>query len=86
MVKQSMVIQNPLGLHARPAASFCNMVNTFSSNVTIRKGEKLVNGKSIISVLAGKFAYGDTIEICCMGEDEKFALFSLVKLMEKWSE
>ena len=51
------VIENTLGLHARPAALFVQLANKFQSDVFVEKKGQKVNGKSIMGIMtlvAGK--------------------------------
>ena len=43
-------VQHRLGLHARPAADFVRLANTFASEIRLKKGRRVVNGKSIIGI------------------------------------
>ena len=52
MVKQEIVVNNQSGLHARPANEFVKMAAHYPCKVTLAKGSKNYNGKSIVSVLS----------------------------------
>src|ERR1035438_10780111 len=47
MVKE-LVVQNKLGIHARPAAMIVRITNKFKAEVFVEKDEEQVNGKSIM--------------------------------------
>ena len=82
MTSRITTISNTLGLHARAAASFVKIANRFTSEVTIKREEIQVNGKSIMGVLMLAAAMGTEIEIITDGEDEQDALKSLLKLVD----
>ena len=64
MTVKEIVIKNPTGLHARPASEFTRCAAGFKSKITVnRPGEKPVNAKSIIMVLAQSFIMGTTVVI-----------------------
>lgn len=88
MVKKTVVISNPTGLHARPAGQFCEEAQKFTSNVTIKRvgEEKALNAKSAIHILTGRFACGTEVELSCNGDDEQQALEALVSLLESMKE
>ena len=82
MVSQKVVIQNPTGLHLRPAGTLCKEALQFDSHITFVFNETTANAKSVLSVLGACVKSGDEIELCCDGPDEKEALKKLVKLIE----
>ncbi len=82
-MKQVVVaVNNPTGLHARPAAVFVEKANQFESQIRVKKDNKIVDGKSILSVLTLGVEQGQEIEIEVEGKDEEFAFQSLVKVIE----
>lgn len=66
-------ILNPTGLHTRPGTEFVRLAKTFSSDITIRKGDKTANAKSLIKLLRIGISQGDSIVLDCSGEDENEA-------------
>ena len=52
MVEKDFIIDNEAGLHARPAATFTKVANSYKSDVYIIKDGKIGNGKSLLSILA----------------------------------
>ena len=82
MTVKEIVIKNPTGLHARPASEFTRCAAGFKSKITVnRPGEKPVNAKSIIMVLAQSFIMGTAD-----GEDEQQAVDTLAALADSFSE
>ena len=71
------VIENPTGLHARPAKVFVNVAKGFQSNIRVYHGEKKANAKSLISLLTLGVETGSKIKIEIEGEDEEDALMAL---------
>lgn len=76
-------IQNPTGLHARPASILVKEAMKFKSNIYFIKNNKEYNAKSIMSVMAMGAAMGDEIKIKAEGEDEEKAIETLRKLIEE---
>ncbi len=74
-------IVNKLGLHARAAAKFVTLASGFSSQITLRRGEREVNGKSIMGVMMLAAGKGTSIEVCAEGEDAVDAVNELVSLI-----
>jgi phosphocarrier protein len=79
---REVTIVNKLGLHARAAAKFVTLASGFSSQITIKCGEREVNGKSIMGVMMLAAGRGTTIEICAEGGDAAIAASKLVSLIE----
>ncbi|GIT06179.1 MAG: hypothetical protein CM1200mP29_15900 [Verrucomicrobiota bacterium] len=46
-----MVVQNQLGLHARPASMFVKMATRFKSEILVVKEGEEINGKSIMGLM-----------------------------------
>lgn len=70
MVEKTVVITNPEGLHARPAALFVQTAGKFTSNVWIKVGKTKVNAKSIMGLISLAVAQGTEVVIGAEGEDE----------------
>lgn len=79
MVNESVIVIEPDGLHLRPAGKFARLAKSFRSEITIRTGNKSLNGKQVVSILSGNISKGDRIKIYCDGEDEDEALEALVR-------
>lgn len=82
MKQQEIVIQNPTGLHARPAKVFVNIAKGFQADIRLFHGEKKANAKSLISLLTLGVESGSTIRIEVNGEDEDAALAALAQAVE----
>lgn len=82
MVSQKLVIKNEAGLHARPAGVLAQAAMKCKSNVLILVGEKKVQVKSILNLMAAGIKCGTEIELQCDGENEEEELKSLVALIE----
>jgi len=81
MITQKVTIINKMGLHARPASNFVKMAQSFTSSVEIMKGEKRLNAKSMIGILAAGAKYGTEIELAVHGDDEQEALRQLIEFI-----
>ena len=79
-----VTITNPNGLHARPAASFVQMVNTFPSRVMVKKiGGKSSPGNSVFGLVALGTRLGDRISIQATGQDAERTVNALTKMVEE---
>ena len=82
MCVKDVVIQNQVGLHARPATFFIQKANEFRSSIWVEKDERRVNAKSLLGVLSLGIVGGTSIKIIADGSDEKEALTALISLVE----
>ena len=82
MYMKEAVVNNQVGLHARPATFFIQKANEFKSSIWVEKDERRVNAKSLLGVLSLGIVGGTTIRIIADGADEEQAVSGLVKLVE----
>ena len=82
MFVKDVMVQNQVGLHARPATFFIQKANEFKSSIWVEKEERRVNAKSLLGVLSLGIVGGTTIRIIADGTDEETAVESLVKLVQ----
>ena len=64
-------------LHARPAAELVRTAMRFSSSVSLAAGERQVDAKSLLSILALGAERGTSLRLCAEGEDAIAALDAL---------
>lgn len=76
-----VTIKNRLGLHARAAARFVHLASRFRAQIRVGRGERIVDGKSIMGILLLAAAFGSTIVITADGIDEQEALAALCALV-----
>lgn len=81
MLHQEIEIINKLGMHARAAAKFVTLAQTFQAEIKVTKEGKEVNGKSIMGIMMLAAARGCTIGLTIEGEDESSAMQHLVTLI-----
>ena len=65
------VVENPLGIHARPAALIAQLCVNLKSQVTIRNGENTASGNDVLQILALKAKKGDLLEVSVEGPNEE---------------
>jgi phosphocarrier protein len=74
-------IENRNGLHARPAAEIVKTASRYRSELTIRRDDMEVNGKSIMGVMMLAAEYGTTLWIRATGEDAEQAVDAIAALI-----
>ncbi|MCA9958031.1 MAG: phosphoenolpyruvate--protein phosphotransferase [Anaerolineales bacterium] len=77
MKELTITIQNPTGLHARPAKVFVNTAKQYQSDIRVHHGAKKANAKSLISMLTLGVEAGTEIRIVVDGADEEVAMMAL---------
>ncbi|MBE6807718.1 MAG: HPr family phosphocarrier protein [Ruminococcaceae bacterium] len=82
MFVKDVVVQNQVGLHARPATFFIQKANEFKASIWVEKEERRVNAKSLLGVLSLGIVGNTAIRIIADGADEEAAVLALVKLVE----
>ena len=82
MKKQSIVVKNSAGFHARPAKVFVSAAKKFESSVFVEKGDKKANAKSLVSILTLGVKSQTEISIITQGADEQKALDELIALVK----
>ncbi len=82
MYVKDVVVQNQVGLHARPATFFIQKANEFKSSIWVEREERRVNAKSLLGVLSLGILGGSEIRIIADGSDEQAAVTALVELVE----
>jgi phosphocarrier protein len=82
MITKEVVINNEVGLHARPATFFIQVANEFKSSIWVEKEERRVNAKSLLGVLSLGIVKGTTIRIIADGADEDAAIERLSALID----
>ena len=82
MYSKDVMVQNQVGLHARPATFFIQKANEFRSSIWIEKEEGRVNAKSLLGILSLGIIGGTQIKVIADGSDEQAAVNALVDLVE----
>jgi phosphocarrier protein HPr len=86
MTSCAVTITNSLGLHARAAARFVHMASAFRAQIRVARGERAMDGKSIMGLLLLTAAQGTVITISATGADERDAVAALCSLVERGFE
>ncbi len=78
---KELVVQNKMGIHARPAAMVVRITNKFKAEVFVEKDEEQVNGKSIMGLMMLAAPCGSEIVLEIDGEREDDAFHDLAELV-----
>ena len=82
MATRTITINDPVGIHARPAAQFAQAVTASGCTVTIGKeGGNAVPAGSILSVMGLGIKQGDAVVIDVQGADDETVADNLVNIL-----
>ena len=82
MATRTITINDPVGIHARPAAQFAQAVTASCCTVTIAKeGGNAVPAGSILSVMGLGIKQGDAVVIDVQGADDETVADNLVNIL-----
>lgn len=77
MVKETFVIENETGLHARPATEIAKIAMKYKCDVNFIVNGKTINAKSPLMIMSAGIKSKTELEILCDGEDESQAMEEL---------
>jgi phosphotransferase system HPr (HPr) family protein len=80
-LQRTVTVVHRQGLHARPASLFVQAAKRFACRVTVKKGRKIVDGKSIMGLLTLAAGPSARISILVDGPDAAAALEKLAELV-----
>src|SRR6476469_8062470 len=86
MQSVEVVVSNPSGLHARPAALFTRAAGGFGARITIENldgGTGPVDAKSILLLLTAGVSHGHRVRITADGPDEDEAVKTLEGMLRE---
>ena len=77
MVKETFVIENETGLHARPATEIAKIAMKYKCDVNLVVNGKTINANSPLMIMSAGIKSKTELEILCDGEDEEQAIEEL---------
>jgi len=80
---KELVVQNKMGIHARPAAMIVRITNKFKADVFVEKEEEQVNGKSIMGLMMLAAGKGSKVKFLATGDDATAMLAELEQLFAR---
>jgi phosphocarrier protein HPr len=85
MIRQSVLVSNKLGLHARAAAKLVRLASRFSSEIRLSREDanQHIDSKSILGVLMLAASKGTRLVISIDGRDEAEAGEAICLLFEE---
>ena len=83
MKEISVLVVDPVGLHARPATVAVNAASKFKSDIQVSFKGRSVNMKSIMGVMSLGIPTQSEITISCEGEDEEDAITKIEEILRE---
>lgn len=85
IMQKELVVQNKMGIHARPAAMIVRVANTYTGEVWVEKDDEQVNGKSIMGLMMLAAGKGSKLKVKAEGpaEEGKKMLEEMAALFER---
>ncbi len=80
---RELIVQNKMGIHARPAAMIVRITNKFRAEVLVEKDEEQVNGKSIMGLMMLAAGKGAKVRFIATGADAAGLLAELESLFAR---
>lgn len=80
---RELLVQNKMGIHARPAAMIVRVTNKFRAEVLVEKDDEQVNGKSIMGLMMLAAAKGTKVKFIATGDDANDMLAELESLFTR---
>ena len=80
-LSRELLVQNKMGIHARPAAMIVRITNKFKADVFVEKDEEQVNGKSIMGLMMLAAGPGSRLLIHADGRDAHHAVVEIEALL-----
>ena len=75
VTSEAIILPNPHGLHARPAAVLSSMAKTFKSDIRLQLGDRSANARSVTSLMALEAVRGDKVSLIAKGADARDAAY-----------
>jgi phosphocarrier protein HPr len=80
---KELLVQNKMGIHARPAAMIVRITNKFKADVFVEKEDEQVNGKSIMGLMMLAAGKGSKVKFLATGADAQPMLDELEGLFAR---
>ena len=80
-IKTELLVENKMGIHARPAAMFVKIASRYEAEIFVEKDGERVNGKSIMGLMMLAAGPGSRLILEAIGVDASQAVEELTQLL-----
>ncbi|MBD2107117.1 phosphoenolpyruvate--protein phosphotransferase [Nodosilinea sp. FACHB-13] len=77
VTSEAIVIPNPVGLHARPAAVLAQLAKKYQSAIRLHRGSDSANVRSVVAIMGLEIGRGETVTLEATGADAAAAIADL---------
>jgi phosphocarrier protein FPr len=81
MTSEAVVVPNPTGLHARPAAVLANLAKSFQSLIKLQLGDRQANARSVTAIMGLDVPQGAKVQVIATGPDAAAAVQKLSRVL-----
>jgi phosphoenolpyruvate-protein phosphotransferase len=83
VTSDAVILPNPEGLHARPAAVLANLAQKYESDIRIKRGDDQANAKSVMALLGLEVLKGHKVQVIARGPDAAQAAEELAEALRE---
>ncbi len=83
VTSDAVIIPNPEGLHARPAAVLANLAQKYESDIRLKRGDDNANAKSVMAIMGLEVLTGHKVQIIARGPDAAQAAEELAEALRE---
>lgn len=69
VTSDAVVVPNPTGLHARPAAVLSKLAQKYESQIRLKRGDDQANAKSVMAIMSLEVNQGQKVQVIAHGPD-----------------
>ena len=80
---RTIIVQNELGIHARPAAMIVRVANKYDAKVKVEKEDEQVNAKSIMGLMMLAAGQNSRLRFTATGVEATLVLQEIEKLFNR---
>lgn len=77
VMSDAILVPNPAGLHARPAAVLANLASKYESEIWLKRGGDQANAKSVMAIMGMGVEYASKVQVIAHGTDAEDAVSEL---------
>jgi multiphosphoryl transfer protein len=83
VTSDAVIIPNPEGLHARPAAVLANLAQKYESDIRLKRGDDQANAKSVMAIMGLEVLTGHKVQVIARGPDAAQAAEELAEALQE---
>ncbi len=78
ITSEAVIVPNPTGLHARPAAVLAGLARRYKSEIRLHRGTAAANARSLVAIMGLDVRCGDKVHLTAKGPDAEAALTAIL--------